>query len=127
MREIKFRAWDKKEKVMRLSPSETWALGNWFDAHCNCSDKDRAIFMQYTGLKDITGRKIYEGDIVEGDKLRLFEVRWFGGYFAIVSPKCCKRCADGTGNHGGLYEATVMHKIEVIGNIYETPELLKEK
>lgn len=68
MRELKFRAWDKVNNKM-LPPCNVWEFG--FDdtygdifADMQVNSKD-LILMQYTGLKDINGEEIYEGDIVD--------------------------------------------------------------
>ena len=120
-REIKFRAWDKEDKIMMH-----------LDIFC-CPKavlKDEIILMQYTGLKDKNSKEIYEGDIVvevfdngadniieqhirdefEGEVVYQQEVASFG----IKTEK------DGI---MGLYEEA--DEIEVIGNIYENPELLR--
>ena len=73
---------------------------------------------QYTGLKDKNGKKIYEGDIV---KAFYFETEVIGkiefiyGTFALTN-------SDISDNQLFIFE-----KLEVIGNIYDTPELLKEE
>ena len=74
MRELSFRIWDKKEKTMFLSPIEIEHLGSWFDAHLSgaIADTGNKIVMQYTGLKDKNGKKIFEGDIVQYMYLPLF-------------------------------------------------------
>ena len=70
----------------------------------------RFIIQQYTGLTDSTGRKIFEGDIL-GNDLRKWEVVWNnGGFFEIKD---------------GEYLWEVCNKMKVIGNIFETPKLLK--
>lgn len=122
-REIKFRAWNKKEKRMYsnaylLMSNETWSLrreddGESFDVK----------LMQYTGLKDRNGKEVYEGDIVEcmsfkidgkDSKTEVEEIKWgwVGGYdFSGVGFNIPDTLKDGW--------------LKVIGNIYENPELLK--
>lgn len=56
MREIKFRFYDKTEKKMRYF-NDIWNMPQ--------PDYDFDEIQQYTGLKDKSGKEIYEGDIVE--------------------------------------------------------------
>lgn len=70
--------------------------------------------MQYTGLKDKNGVEIYEGDIARvGDK-GVTSVTFFDGAFYTVVSHSNYRC--------GGWETK---SIEIIGNIYENPELLE--
>ncbi|MDO3681955.1 YopX family protein [Paenibacillus ehimensis] len=77
---------------------------------------------QYTGLKDRNGQEIYEGDIVTGKR----ESHWHGGYDKVYaeikfSDSTLGFMVDGLGG-GPLHD---IQDIEVIGNIYENPELLE--
>ena len=121
MREIKFRFWDKIDKKMLYD----YTLE---EANINLAKieplNEYEIMMQYTGLKDKNGKEIYEGDILHSDKSELehvYIIEWsnkddYCG-FVTVSKKYGLR--------------TFLNKdfknSEVIGNIYENPELTKDK
>ena len=99
-REIKFRAWDTRTKVMT------------FPTHISQLNLPELVAMQFTGLKDSKGREIYEGDLV-GTNLSALKVVWVkdaAGYRA--------RSVHGV-------EYFLSSDLDVIGNIYENPELLK--
>jgi len=127
MREIKFRAWGVKSRVMVSVAELSWTMGGLRAAGPGCYIEgsyqdgdhvkdDNIILMQYTGLKDKNGKEIYEGDIVLIDYYgtpRKLVVRW-------------EDESSGDSNllvgFSGAYEHG-----EVIGNIYESPELLEQK
>jgi uncharacterized phage protein (TIGR01671 family) len=87
--------------------------------------KDGLVIMQYTGLKDKNGKEIYEGDIVYCDYYKeIFKVTW--GYFE----DCCVM-GETWVLAGLIFEPTVYYysldkEVEVIGNIYENPELVNK-
>ena len=114
MRTIKFRAWDKKDKIML-----NLLLWDW-----RPHPPENIIPMQYTGLKDKNGKEIYEGDILGGGAV----VEWFdrltwdsGG--SEHSGFYCRRWFD-LGEEGELNYDSGFDFCEVIGNIYENPDLL---
>jgi len=140
MREIKFRAWDKKYNMMIQAESfqrdqmwisgigEVFEIGEWSDyggggkTEDDCSDQ--YILMQYTGLKDKNGKEIYEGDIISTDLDRPFNIVVFrNGAFMF-------QCHDnGKDYYDYMFsvdeESDRWEYGEVIGNIYENPELMK--
>jgi len=111
-REIKFRAWDKENKTM----IDMHAME--YFAHTETRNQVRFDLMQYTGLHDKNGKEIYEGDIFN-DKSRVVWgfCAWGREHKDNTAAPSFSQIAD--------YEGRI--KLEVIGNIYENPELLKKE
>lgn len=125
-REIKFRVWDEEEKTMWRH--ENIGYINFYDKviwlrHGGFLDMDYnpCTLMQYTGLKDKNGKEIYEGDIVKREPMspggldRIGKITFEDGVIWLESnvDSVC------------LYDE--IDELEVIGNIYENPELLEER
>lgn len=100
MREIKFRAWDRKTKTM-------------FGGVNNISPREDYELMQFTGLKDKNGKEIYEGDVLRFLDKQIYEkVLFKNGMFV-------REWAE---QENPLYLG--LDHFEIIGNIWENPELL---
>lgn len=125
MREIKFRAWDSKKNkfIANGDPMDLYysARINAFMFDNDNYDLDRnTVFLQYTGLHDKNGKEIYEGDIISvGDDKNIGEVIYNSAHCAFIVIGKPWRC--GCVHLGGLCNLF----IEVVGNIYESPELLE--
>ena len=107
-REIKFRAWNKERQVMGpvFGMKEIWAGPK----APSVSDFKEYVILQFTGLLDKNGKEIYEGDIVKKNEDGAYRVVTYeDGRFAPYP-----------------WTYRLWHEqCEVIGNIYENPELLK--
>lgn len=122
MREIKFRAWDKEQAKMK----KDFRFDEFNDVNDYFADDD-FVFMQYTGLKDKNGKEIYDGDIVS--LKYLYDKRTTDkGQVVWREDKASfglKSLKGLTNEVYELYQVTAEHNLEIIGNIYENPELLK--
>jgi len=131
VREIKFRAWDKKELVMfqvaRFDFADYSVYSHLFGKGIPA---EQCYLREFTGLHDKNGKDIYEGDIVETvqpgrrttinrDTGESWESTWEHKTRSVVkwqddnNPRWAGMLVWGKGT------------LEVIGNIYENPELLE--
>lgn len=137
MREIKFRAWDRKFKKW-TSYSIDDGLLMFYDDHAECweigREGERFILCQYTGLKDKKNKEIYEGDILiskasenpEDHKMWLVSYQ-DGGFIIDYRHKPKDRRKRSKCETETLCEDNIwIYWMEVLGNIYENPELLEE-
>ncbi len=142
MKEFKFRAWDKREKIMgevsyirffksqytqvsvrfKKNKKKGKVFDDWY-AYGQEDGSDNIILMQYTGLKDRNGQEIYEGDILQDfhkkteEPITRVKVYWNDGFW------------DGEPLKGERYKTCYagFKRCKVIGNIYENPELLTDE
>jgi uncharacterized phage protein (TIGR01671 family) len=149
MRDIKFRVWDKEYEKMtyfddedyEYKPPFVFRLDQVLKKDSNYDDyedfeyndvTDSVEVMQYTGLKDKNGKEIYEGDIIE------FSYDMFVGNFDTFVAKGKVVFKEGafyveifenertTKDEAYLLYSINLDTIEIIGNIYDNPELLEK-
>jgi uncharacterized phage protein (TIGR01671 family) len=124
-REIKFRIWDKFLNKFHFPELDfEWNRGQpLFGFYCSSGNyadfednwKDNFIFQEFTGLKDKNNKEIYEGDLIRNGKFKPVQVvydAYYGGFFPFFMKVDEER-------------ETLANNPEIVGNIFENPELLK--
>lgn len=133
MSDIKFRQYIKRKNRMQYGIG-IFSDGSWCGPENVTLSQDP--LMQYIGIKDIKGKEIYEGDILKSSfKKSIAQTE----YFALVKYgdyQCCNEdcfCGVDYDECFGIYLAIEqdqcppgpwISKYEIIGNVYENPELL---
>jgi hypothetical protein len=113
---IKFRVWDKDGNGQMFKWEycrETKLLNDAFDGK-------QAVAMQFTGLLDKNGKEIYESDIIKTEN----------NYTTVFYNKCAfwlKGFKDFEFDFPLFGLKTILNDGEIIGNIFENPELLNEQ
>lgn len=132
-REIKFRAWSNKWDKMVYPNDErlTIQISNGGGPHSiwdDLRDEEGVPIMQYTGVKDKNAREIYEGDILlkAGDP-RYVREKYLNQKYTVEwdTSYCTFRCTPHVKMADNYIWWPRVSECEVIGNIYENPELLK--
>ncbi|MCT3351183.1 hypothetical protein EFP34_11770 [Lacticaseibacillus paracasei] len=136
-REIKFRAWDKVYECYLYDVQNAYDTLSGcvkdengedagYDEECFAGflDNDQYVVEQYTGLHDKNGREIYEGDIIVTHPKSRYEapksgVVQFGGSCPSFGYKTEDR------EEYDIWSSNAYRTYEVIGNIFENPELLE--
>lgn len=130
----RYRAWDKKNKcwtnyaiIDNMQRFYDKHIGDWL-----YEDKDWLALMQSTGLKDKNGVEIYIGDIVRGVRPATCDESKIVETIGIVKEDYCEVVIE---DSKGTYDPFINYfviiyqqgnaEIEVIGNIYENPELME--
>lgn len=152
MREIKFRAFDKNknrmiygvekiydtieplfdEKGQEIDQADTSFFG--YRSFGEMLDDEPDSLMQFTGLKDKNGKEIYEGDIVSFGQRHWHQsheghsdMRDHAGVVTYIAPEFYASIINPIEGFCDHSCPPLSESCEVIGNIYETPELLKQK
>jgi uncharacterized phage protein (TIGR01671 family) len=121
-RVIKFRAWDTSFEKWVTHSVTISAEGRIFlmfvddnqKFHCFPKTSEEIIIQQFTGLKDKNNQEIYEGDLIKTLTGFTANVEFIEGCFTISLSK-----------DGPAMPLFILNKpIEIIGNIFENPELL---
>jgi hypothetical protein len=117
-RPIKFRAWYVTgERMITVNEDGGYATVPSLAELFRLADINRYELMQFTGLQDKNGTPIYEGDIVRGSETNWIEpgeVKWYQSW-----------CQFGV-DWAWLSNQPMFARLEyeVIGNVYETPDLM---
>lgn len=119
MRKLKFRAWDKKKQVMLDSYMVGKLLGTTYFS--DMVNDENIVLIQFIGKIDKDGRDIYEDDVVKCVNGHIGRVVWDDGFCGFNVEGYYHSMNDWLG--GCAFMEGEGGPFEVIGNVWENPEL----
>ena len=136
---LKFRAWDTHgQKMFPNNELIIWGGNVYLDEskglpcrNLKCRSIPDEYLMQSTGLCDKNGKEIFEGDVVKRYRCPFFKAKWEYQIETVLKEKTSLLLGREYGKNFGTIPFdspfTKSELLEVIGNIYENPELLEEE
>ncbi len=124
MNKNKFRIWDKKYKVW--ADPHCWRLNargevTWNRILSSPNGQEDFVIQQFIGMQDVKDKDIYEGDIVKDDCGYITTIQWgeieYCGHFGFQQYNLDGKPSD-------FYGAIQSMFMEVVGNVFENPELM---
>ena len=122
----KLRAWDKQDERMSYGEVEYFddSINYRFDHFCTGADED-VEFMQSTGIKDKNGVEVYEGDVINYRNSFRNPMTGSGSLSINRDFKIIFENGEFKAKGFDIRLKNILSYSEVIGNIYENPELLE--
>jgi len=115
MSRIKFRAWDGEKMHATISIPEWEELNAVFERYPH-------VLMQFTGLLDKNGKEIFEGDVLSAAVATGAGSAYYDKGEVAFHPDAAQFVL-----RKGEYATNIGRDVEVIGNIYENPDLLSHE
>lgn len=137
---LKFRIWDKEKRSYNHGPSD--GLEEYYDiapvcffqSLSDCINNKNLIIQQFTGYKDKNNKEIFEGDIVKSDPTHITNVLKADENPIYTKAQIMWLCGGFKVGQGGIGATWLGNFVachccpcglEIIGNVFENPELLE--
>lgn len=128
-REVKFRFWDSFNGCYTYSDKVQNGLEGFFSLYdAALNGGNNPVLMQYVGLKDKNGKEIYEGDVYKTNEdiyLVTCDETHNGFHWIMIYDSWLNKNVINRNKKSWLSKSDSSKNYEVIGKIYENPELLK--
>lgn len=132
----RYRVWDKQTERMHIVSGIDFndglvsSVNIWHEGWPWVLEPDEIALMQSTGLKDKNGVDIFDGDVVQAEQYLTTTIPVRINGIVKYSNKYTMFYLDNGSERHDLYMQSLggsIYNFEIIGNIYENPELLKEE